>query len=199
MILATIAATLFMGVPSFVDDPVKCAVMGSPTNANSKAVDYAGARFPFCCGGCPQAFMKEPTKYLKMAAGDDYKGVIGTFMFDPIDGTKLDLEKVKASIDFKGLRYAFSNEDDMKAFKSDPAKYVKIPEKESLVCPVSGEKIANYASAGGFMDYEGVRYYTCCGDCLPALRKDPAGVLAKGKAVVTAPTAAPAPAKKDGK
>src|ERR1043165_4393425 len=100
MILATIAATICMAVPSIVDDPVKCAVMGSPTNASSKAVDFAGARFPFCCGGCPQAFMKEPLKYIE--AAKDSKGAIGTFMFDPVDGQKVDLEKVKASVDFKG-------------------------------------------------------------------------------------------------
>jgi len=199
MILATIAAALVLGTPSINDGPVKCAVMGTATKANSKAAEYAGTRFPFCCGGCPEAFMKEPTKYLKAAA--ESNDVIGTYMFCPVSGEKIDLEKAKDTMDYKGVRYAFCCADDKATFAKDPAKFTKTPAKESLVCAVSGDKIASYSEAAGYLDYDGVRYYTCCADCLPALKKDPAGIIAKGKAKVSEPMAMPAPpakTKKDG-
>ena len=191
MILTSFVAALAMMVPG---DEIKCAVMGSPTKATSKAIEYAGARFPMCCGGCNSSFTKEPAKYVKAAAenGD----VVGMFMFCPVSGEKLDLEKVKATTSFKGLKYGFCCDDCMAAFKKDPAKYATAPTKDSLVCAVSGEKIASYSEAAGYLDYKGTRYYVCCADCLPALKKDTEAIIAKGKATGAAPTAMPAPEKK---
>lgn len=54
---------------------------------------------------------------------------------------------------------------------------------EPLVCPVNGEHEADMKRA--FRDYNGVRYWTCCGDCEPAFDKEPAKYAAeraKGKA-----------------
>jgi len=53
---------------------IACAVM--PSNkvdvaAATKAkmfADYKGKRYFFCCGGCPDAFKKDPAKYAKAAS-----------------------------------------------------------------------------------------------------------------------------------
>lgn len=42
-----------------------------------------------------------------------------------------------------------------------------------LVCPVMNIPIESEEKAVGFQDYEGVRYYFCCGDCPKAFKKDP--------------------------
>jgi len=191
MIIATIAAALSMSTMFVNNDPIKCAVMGSPTKASSAVVEYAGSRFPICCSGCSDPLMKDPAKYLK--ASTEAGNTVASFMFCPISGQKLDWKKVTESVDYKGVRYGFCCADCKGVFTKDSAKYAKTPEKESLVCAMSGEKIASYSEAGGFVDYEGVRYYTCCPDCLVGLKKDPAGTIAKGKAKASVPKAMLAP------
>ena len=55
-------------------------------------------------------------------------------------------------------------------------------EKGQIVCPVSGDTIADKSKAAGFEDYNGKRYYFCCGMCPPEFKKDPAK-WADGKAI----------------
>lgn len=191
MFIATIIAAVSMSFGHVEDNAIKCAIMGSPTKATSMAVEYAGASYPMCCGGCPTAFIKEPTKFIKEASKGE--GAIGMFMFCPISGEKLDMKTVKATVDYKGMRYGFCCPDCIETFKKNPAKYTATPEKESLVCAMSGEKITAYSEAAGFMDHDGIRYYTCCGDCLTAMHKDIAKALGHSKAVVTTPKAMNAP------
>lgn len=194
MFITTLLAVAIMAPARIEDKPLKCAVMGSNTKATSPALEYGGARFPMCCGGCPGAFAKEPGKYLAEAAksGDS----IGMFMFCPVSGEKLDLEKVKNTVDYKGIRYGFCCEDCVKVFNADKDKYTKMPKQESMVCAMSGEKIESISAAAGFMDHNGVRYYTCCGDCLEAMKKDIQKVLVLGRAKVTDAVATKAPVKK---
>ncbi|MBS1721811.1 MAG: YHS domain-containing protein [Armatimonadetes bacterium] len=200
MILTSLFAAIAMVPTTMSDDSLKCAVMLSPTKATSKAAEYAGARFPFCCGGCDSTFAKDPGKYLADAGKSG--NTIGMFMFCPVSGERLDLEKVKETVDYKGMRYGFCCGDCKGMFEKDPAKYTKTPEKEVLACIVSGEKIASYSASAGFMDYEGVRYYVCCSECLPALKKDPAKFVAASKFTPSAPKAMAAtnskPPKHDG-
>lgn len=170
--------------------PIVCAVMHSAANDSVAKVDFAGARFSFCCGGCDSQFKSSPTKFL---AKDALKGdTIGEFLFDPATGLPITPKKAKAWADHGGIRYYFANAAGKTAFAAQAEAFAKVT-KESLVCPISGETIKGYASAAGFADFDGVRYYTCCGDCLTALRKDTKGTLAKSKAVVTAPKAMAAP------
>lgn len=194
MFIATFAAIIAMVPATVGDDALKCAVMGAPTTEKSRAIEYAGAKFPFCCGGCDAAFAKEPGKYLADASKSGT--TIGMFMFCPVSGEKLDMDKVKETVDYKGMRYGFCCGDCKGAFQKDPAKYAKLPEKESLVCPVSGEKIESYSAASGFVDHEGVRYYLCCGGCADPMKKDAAKVLAGGKAKITKPVSIPFKVKK---
>jgi YHS domain-containing protein len=44
----------------------------------------------------------------------------------------------------------------------------------SLVCPVTGEKIASIKDAQGHSTYKGKTYYFCCPSCKPMFDKNPA-------------------------
>lgn len=156
------------------------------TDPNS--LDYAGVRYPFCCGGCDAQFEKEPTKFIKK--GEESKTPIGYSMFDPVSGAKLDLKKMpELSSDYKGTRFYFTSDEDKKAFDAEPKKYGTAPEKEVLFCTVMGHEVASYAEAGGYHDVGGVRYYFCCMDCCGAFSKDPSKYTGAGKDKVAAPKA----------
>ena len=49
----------------------------------------------------------------------------------------------------------------------------KATQAASLVCPVTGEKIASIKDAAGSSTYKGKTYYFCCPDCKPKFDKDP--------------------------
>lgn len=181
--ITSLIATLAIGVIAPAD--LSCPVMGSAVPANAKGVDFGGARYLMCCAGCDGTFAKNPGKYTKAAEGK----TIATFLFDPVAGTRLDMKRAVGPVDAKGMRYYFANDDSMKAFKADSAKYTKAPEKEALYCPVMKHDIENYDTAGAFLDYKGVRYYSCCGDCLAAMKKSPEGYAEGVKDKVSAPKA----------
>lgn len=42
-----------------------------------------------------------------------------------------------------------------------------------LECPIMKQVIESPEKADGFVDYEGVRYYLCCGMCVGKAKKDP--------------------------
>ena len=44
----------------------------------------------------------------------------------------------------------------------------------SLICPVTGEKIASIKDALGHSTYKGKTYYFCCSSCKPMFDKTPA-------------------------
>jgi len=181
--ITTLIASMTIGIAPVAD--LSCPVMGSPVPANAKGLDYAGTRYLMCCAGCDTTFAKDAGKYSKAKEGK----TIGVFLFDPVSGMRVDSKKGKGPIDYKGVRYYFSNDANLATFKGDSAKFATAPEKEVLYCSVMKHGIENYDTAGAYGDYEGVRYYFCCGDCLAAMKKDAAGV-AKGVAnKVTKPIA----------
>lgn len=49
----------------------------------------------------------------------------------------------------------------------------------NVVCAVMGSKIDSPDKAVGYQDYEGKRYYFCCGGCPESFKKDPAKYAAK--------------------
>ncbi len=155
--------------------PLMCPVMGHPIKATAPAVEYNGIYFGTCCAGCNTEFSKDPQKYMKMAAEKNM--VIGLTMFDPVTGNRVKDSKI--TTDYKGIRYAFSSEDNQKAFLKDEAKYSKLPSKVEMTCPVTGEKVDAYSASAGYVDYHGVRYFACCGDCLPSMHKDMATLSKK--------------------
>ena len=184
MTFALIAA---LAAHSADQKPLVCAVMtDNAVNSRASGIEYAGVKYTFCCGMCPSAFTRNPAKYVKAAEEGDI--VVGTSLFDPVSGARVDIKTAKFSSDFHGCRYFFSVNEDKSAFDAAPAKFTKTPDKESLVCAMSGEKIADYGSSAGYADYDGVRYYACCSDCLPAMKKD-LTALKTSKAVISTPKA----------
>lgn len=55
---------------------------------------------------------------------------------------------------------------------AEPVAYTN--DKGELVCPVMGTVIESKEKAVGYQDYEGTRYYFCCGGCPEQFKKDPA-------------------------
>jgi YHS domain-containing protein len=102
---------------------------------------------------------------------------------------RLDEKKIAGSTDYKGVRYRFASEANMEKFKAEPKVFSKNPEKEVLFCVVMDHEISNYAEASAYVDYEGVRYYMCCGDCATAFKLKPAEYAKKFAAKVSKPMA----------
>ncbi len=54
-----------------------CPVMGTKfkVTKSNQAAEYKGQTYYFCCGGCPDAFKKDPEKYIKAQSEQDkHKG-----------------------------------------------------------------------------------------------------------------------------
>lgn len=187
--IATLTAIVLLGAPQAA--PIKCAVMHEAADLKIAKVDYNGARFSFCCGGCDGTFQKSPEKFLTK---ESLKGdVVGEFLFDPVSGKRIASKDAKAQADAGGLRYYFESPENKTAFEQQKAALAAMPKKEALYCAVMGHAVKDYASAGGFVDHEGVRYYVCCADCLGAMRKEPAKFASKATAQVKASKAVSAP------
>lgn len=180
--------------PAMDTKPFVCAVMGEPmADVSTKGYhDYNGARYWFCCGGCDATFKKEPLKYLEAQAK---KGnVTGDFMFDPVTGVRLSSPGIiAATSDYKGIRFHFSSAANKAAFDKEPAKYGTMPKKDALYCAVAGEVIENYASAASYVDFKGVRYYTCCAGCVAKMKADPAKYAGTAKDYIKTPGVATQP------
>ncbi len=180
----TLLAALSLTAMVALDQPTYCPVNGEVASKETARVDYNGVRYSFCCDGCPQEFAKNPTKYANKFPGK----TIGVYLFEPITHKRISSDDSVASEDFKGVRYYFSSKANMAAF--DKVKSTWTPgAKSALSCPVTGEKIEGYASAGGAMDYKGVRYFMCCPGCVGTFAKNPAKYAAKAQAKAGAPKA----------
>lgn len=158
-----------------------CPVMGSPASAKVATVDYAGVRYSFCCDGCPEAFAKNPTQYLK---GDKVKGkTLGTFLFDPVNRKRVTPEVAQGGyLDHAGVRYYFFNNANKAAFQRDVKAYTTTPKLENFTCPISKEKLNGYAATFAYQDVDGVRYFICCNGCIEPFAKDPKTAIAGVKA-----------------
>ena len=189
--IITALATLLIGQGAAA---VVCPMTAEASPATGKAIDYNGVRYTMCCGGCDGAFKKDPAAALK---NEKLKGkLVGVSLFDPVSGARIEEKNAKGgSADFNGVRYYFANADEKKEFDAEPKKFATAPKKDALFCAVMGHEVKDYASAGGYVNVGDTRYYVCCGDCLEAMKKDPAGMAAKAKNV-KAPGALDAPVKK---
>ena len=148
-----------------------CPVLGEAIPANAPSLEYAGLRVSFCCAGCDEKFAKNPTEYLKQA--DEEKKTVAISLFDPVSGTRLNLDKAAEIMDFKGVRYPFASKANHDEFMAFPGLFTETPEKESLTCPVMKNDVASYSAAAGYADFKGVRYYFCCDGCDANFKKDP--------------------------
>jgi YHS domain-containing protein len=73
------------------------------------------------------------------------------------------------------------NKPLVKADGAEVTPVVFANEKGEALCPVMGDSITDTKDAE-FVDFEGKRYYFCCGDCPEKFRADPAK-YADGKAM----------------
>ncbi|MCE9557767.1 MAG: YHS domain-containing protein [Armatimonadetes bacterium] len=154
-----------------------CPIMVShKAKTDGPSVVYAGATYRFCCGGCPDAFAKNPAKYVGT------KEVSGDFLFDPTTGKRVDTGAGFTS-DYKGLRFHFATKAGKATFDKNPAKYGTTPKMEVMKCAVMGDAIPSPDEAYGYVDFKDTRYYVCCAACMPKLVATPAKYAAKVKAV----------------
>jgi YHS domain-containing protein len=175
MLVTTLALAISLGLAE--DNPIVCPIMGEPVAKNAPTVEYAGARYAFCCPGCDVGFTKDPAGAIKK--NEKAKKTIALFLFDPVTRKAIHSDKAKATVDYNGVRYQFESEHNLATFNKDPKKFTAAPKKESLSCPVTGEVIATYSDASNYMDYKDVRYYICCAGCAPTFAKDPAKFAGK--------------------
>ncbi|MBC8064696.1 MAG: YHS domain-containing protein [Chlorobia bacterium] len=173
MLIATLA-TLVIGQSA----AISCPVMGSAIHGKgSGSIDFNGARYTMCCGGCDAGFKATPDKFLKQSA--EKKLTVGVFMYDPTTGVKLEAKNAKGTSDFGGLRYYFATADAKKAFDAEPKKYTVQPKKEALWCAVMNHALASYKEAGAYVDHGDTRYYICCAGCLGKMKEKTAEYAAK--------------------
>lgn len=150
-----------------------CPVMGNPIpKEGGSSVQYSGLLLQFCCDGCDDTFLKEPEKYLAKSAESEKP--VATGVFDPVSQTRVNKETAKGQAVFNGVLYYFQSEANLAEFQALPGIYITRPTKKSLVCPAMKNTIASYADAYGYGDFEGVRYYFCCGGCDKDFRESPA-------------------------
>ena len=156
-----------------------CPVTGEPVAADSKMVDVNGIRFRFCCPSCIEGFKKDPMGLLKKAAEKGW--TVGVGVFDPVSGRRLTPETARGGTsDFKGVRYGFLNGQNKTDFDSEPKKYGLVPDKWCSICPVMQLELAHTYGASGYVDVDGVRYFSCCEQCFPKLRSNPAAFVGNG-------------------
>ncbi len=162
MLLTTLIVTATIGIGG--EPPLSCPITLQPAVKGMSVTDYNGVRFTYCCPGCDKQFEKDPQAAIDTAAKAGK--TVGVFLFDPLSHTPIQAEKAKGGFsDFKGIRFYFNSAEEKSMFDKEPQKYGAFQKKEALYCPVSKEKVASYAKASGYDDYNGVRYYYCCAGC----------------------------------
>ncbi len=193
--LSTVIASLLVSFAA-QGPALHCPVTGEAVPASAKAsVDYNGVRYTPCCAGCAGPMKKDPVKMLK---SEKLKGlVVGVGLFDPVTGLRVNAKEAKGGFsDFEGVRYMFASADSKKAFDAEPKKFGIQPEKEALFCAVMGHEVKDYASAGGYVDHAGTRYYVCCAGCMGPMKKDAAALAAKAAKEVKKPAVMDSPKEK---
>lgn len=154
---------------------LKCPVMGGGVAKDTNFVEYRGAKFGFCCGGCDSNFAKAPDKFLATQAKAG--NTVGVSMFDVVSRRRIDAAKAPSFSDVGGIRYPFESKDNAMVFLAAQEKLSVAPKKEALYCPVMKQPIASASKAWGYVDHEGVRWYLCCAGCEGPFTKDPASFV----------------------
>ncbi len=180
MILTTIAA-LVVGVQGVKPGPTYCPSTLEEVEKPAVTMSYAGALYSTCCGGCDKPFLKDPKSSIAKAIKE--KKTIGVFQYDPVSGARIDQKDAKAFEDYKSVRYFFASTKEKAAFEAKPSAYVADVKAESYLCPVTKEA-TSAKEAAGFGDYNGTRYFLCCGGCIASFRKDPAKYVGAAKSAV---------------
>lgn len=168
-----ITALAFMSLGLAGSEPnLHCpATLEAITGAPAIRMEYAGATFGTCCGGCDGPFSKDPGGLIAKAVKANK--TVGLFGYDPVSGKKIEARNSVAFSDYKSIRYRFASAEEKKVFDATPARFIAEVKSEAFMCPVTGDEMTSDSSRG-YADYNGVRYYLCCPQCTTAFRKDPA-------------------------
>lgn len=179
MIESLILTTVLVGETNSPeqDRPVVCPIMGSAIDPQMPTIEFQGSVFAFCCPGCDDAFLENPRGAIQRSALADR--TVGVFLFDPVSMERILPEDSEMYADHRGIRYFFETEESRSLFVSSPQRYSAYPDREALHCPVMDVPLPSYASASGYRDFEGVRYYFCCPGCDGAFDESPETYAAK--------------------
>lgn len=178
MVLTTLVVASWLAPASLV-----CPISGEKLGEDAKTIDYAGLRVGVCCASCEGTFAKDPAGSLQSAQKKGW--IVAESLFDPTTGMRA--LKSRGTSDYKGVRWNFASLENKAKFDKAPAKFTVSPKQDALFCPVASEAINGYATACGYQDYEGVRYYICCQGCWDPFKKDPAKYAPNAKAAVAVP------------
>jgi YHS domain-containing protein len=160
--------------------PMHCvATLEDITGAPAVTMEYGGAKFGTCCGGCDTPFLKDPKTLIAKAAKANK--AIGIFDYDAVTGARIEAKNATAFSDYKAIRYLFANAGEKKAFDAAPTKYVSDVKSEAYFCPVMKHE-TKATDAGGYADFNGTRFYLCCADCLKEFKASPAKFAANAAA-----------------
>jgi YHS domain-containing protein len=128
-------------------------------------------------------------------AKPQFKGDPYILETDAVSGEKLGPIEKQVVIDYEGRELRFANEENVKTFRADPAKYLaKVDEamvKQQLpfypleMCPVSGKKLGEMGESMNLI-YKNRLVRFCCPDCKAEFLKDPSKYIAKLDAAVVA-------------
>src|SRR5438105_2739508 len=118
----TAIATFALGF-SGPQTPLHCpATLEDITGAPAVTLEYGGAKFGTCCGGCDTPFMKDPQTLIAKAIKANK--TIGAFEFDPVSGARIDGKKAAEFSDYKAIRYYFTSAAEKKTFDATPAQFI---------------------------------------------------------------------------
>ncbi len=180
--LTTTLLAFAIGFAGPTPPPLSCpATLESIPGKPAVTLEYAGAKFGTCCGGCDKPFAAKPADLLAKAIAA--KKTIGAFDYDAVTGARIDAKSAKAWSDYKAIRYYFASDAEKKSFDAAPTSFVTAVKTEAYFCPVMKHVTAS-KDAGAFADYNGTRYYLCCGDCLAEFKKDPAKFTAAAASAI---------------
>lgn len=167
--------------------PLYCAAtLEKITGKPFSTVEYVGILFGTCCIGCNNPLLRDPKPLLVEAVKE--KRTVGTFIYDPVTGLRINGAKAPEYMDYASIRYFFNSKEEKKAFDTNPGAYVSDIKSEAYFCPVSKHS-TSWQNAAGFADYHSVRYFLADADSVKAFKADPAKYVDNAKGA-TRPLAA---------
>ena len=162
MITAVLASAVL------VQQKTICPLMTKRPTTGVMSADYGGRRIFVCCDVCLTNIKKGTDKIIERSIKGNL--LIGEFLYEPITQKRIVGRKAEFQSSYKGFKVYFETEANQQLFDAEPEKYWKHPTRESRACPISGAEIKDLATAAGFKDVNGVRYYACSPDCFDKLQ-----------------------------
>ena len=125
----------------------------------------------------------------------EFKGDPYLLDMDPVSSEKLGPIEKQVVIEHEGRELRFASEQNAKAFRAEPAKYLakvdealvrlQLPFYPLEVCPVSGMKLGEKGEPENLI-FKNRLVRMCCSGCKAKFQKDPSSTIAKLDAAVIA-------------